>query len=146
MAGGEFRSDVTAGLLALAVAGLTGRALAQYWVSDGARPSLADIPDLVLTCSLAPAQRERRVTCQGQLPVVVVVLPCLLAAQLVLGMTTSFSAPSGRTRRFCPGRIGVLPSWSAGAGSGQSRLWARPAGHGVVSASVGGMRAARQAG
>jgi TetR/AcrR family transcriptional regulator, cholesterol catabolism regulator len=46
---GEFRSDVPAGLLALAVAGLTDLALAQHWATGGTRPSLADIPELVLT-------------------------------------------------------------------------------------------------
>ena len=49
---GEFRSDVPADLLALAVAGLTDLALAQHWASGGTRPSLADIPALVLTLLL----------------------------------------------------------------------------------------------
>jgi AcrR family transcriptional regulator len=45
----EIRSDMPAGLLALAIAGLTDLALAQHWASDGTRPSLAEIPGLVLT-------------------------------------------------------------------------------------------------
>jgi AcrR family transcriptional regulator len=49
MQDGALRSDVPADLLALAVAGLTDLALAQHWASDGTRPSLADIPALVLT-------------------------------------------------------------------------------------------------
>jgi AcrR family transcriptional regulator len=49
---GEFRSDVPADLLALAAAGLTDLALAQHWASGGTRPSLADIPALVLTLLL----------------------------------------------------------------------------------------------
>jgi AcrR family transcriptional regulator len=54
MADGELRRDVPADLLALAVAGLTDLALAQHWASDGTRPSLAEIPGLVLTLLLAP--------------------------------------------------------------------------------------------
>jgi AcrR family transcriptional regulator len=52
MQDGEFRRDVPADLLALAVAGLTDLALAQHWASAGTRPSLADIPALVLTLLL----------------------------------------------------------------------------------------------
>jgi AcrR family transcriptional regulator len=48
----EFRSDVPAGSLALAVAGLTDLALVQHWATGGARPSLAEIPALVLTLLL----------------------------------------------------------------------------------------------
>ena len=51
---GELRSDTSADLLALAVAGLTDLALAQHWASDGARPSLAEIPALVLTLLVGP--------------------------------------------------------------------------------------------
>lgn len=51
---GEFRGDVSADLLALAVAGLTDLALAQHWASDGTRPSLPEIPALVLTLLLGP--------------------------------------------------------------------------------------------
>ena len=51
---GELRSDVPADLLALAIAGLTDLALAQHWASDGTRPSLAEIPALVLTLLLSP--------------------------------------------------------------------------------------------
>jgi AcrR family transcriptional regulator len=46
---GEFRADVPPDLLALAVAGLTDLALVQHWASDGRRPTLAEIPDLVLS-------------------------------------------------------------------------------------------------
>jgi AcrR family transcriptional regulator len=49
---GEFRSDVPAGSLALAVAGLTDLALVQHWASGGTTPSLAEIPALVLTLLL----------------------------------------------------------------------------------------------
>ena len=49
---GELRGDVPADLLALAVAGLTDLALAQHWASDGTRPSLPEIPVLVLTLLL----------------------------------------------------------------------------------------------
>ncbi len=52
MQAGDFRGDVPADLLALAVAGLTDLALAQHWASGGARPGLADIPALVLTLLL----------------------------------------------------------------------------------------------
>lgn len=51
---GELRSDVPADLLALAVAGLTDLALAQHWASDGTRPSLTEIPALVLTLLVGP--------------------------------------------------------------------------------------------
>jgi AcrR family transcriptional regulator len=51
---GEFRSDLPADLLAAAVAGLTDLALAQHWASNGTRPSLAEIPALVLTLLLGP--------------------------------------------------------------------------------------------
>lgn len=51
---GELRGDTSADLLALAIAGLTDLALAQYWASDGTRPSLAEIPALVLTLLLSP--------------------------------------------------------------------------------------------
>jgi AcrR family transcriptional regulator len=49
---GEFRSDVPAGLLALAVAGLTDLALVQHWATGGTWPSLTEIPSLVLTLLL----------------------------------------------------------------------------------------------
>jgi hypothetical protein len=52
MQDGEFRSDVPAGSLALAVAGLTDLALVQYWATGGTSPSLAEIPALVLTLLL----------------------------------------------------------------------------------------------
>jgi hypothetical protein len=43
-----------ADLLALAVAGLTDLALAQHWASGGTRPTVAEIPALVLTVLVAP--------------------------------------------------------------------------------------------
>ena len=55
---GELRGDVPADLLALAVAGLTDLALAQHWASDGTRPTLAEIPALVLTLLLGPRRTE----------------------------------------------------------------------------------------
>jgi AcrR family transcriptional regulator len=51
---GELRSDTPADLLALAIAGLTDLALVQHWASDGTRPSLAEIPALVLTLLVGP--------------------------------------------------------------------------------------------
>jgi AcrR family transcriptional regulator len=51
---GELRGDLPAGLLALAIAGLTDLALAQHWASGGARPPLEEIPGLVLTLILGP--------------------------------------------------------------------------------------------
>jgi AcrR family transcriptional regulator len=51
---GEFGRDMPADLLALAIAGLTDLALAQHWATDGTRPSMAEIPGLVLTVVLGP--------------------------------------------------------------------------------------------
>ena len=51
---GQLRDDVPAGLLALAIAGLADLALAAHWASDGARPTLEEIPELVLTLLLGP--------------------------------------------------------------------------------------------
>jgi len=51
---GELRGDVPAGLVALAIAGLTDLALVEHWASDGTGPKLADVPDLVLTLVLGP--------------------------------------------------------------------------------------------
>jgi|SRR5215813_2302637 len=51
---GELGADTSADLLALAVAGLTDLALAQHWASDATRPSLAEIPALVLTLLVGP--------------------------------------------------------------------------------------------
>jgi len=51
---GEVRNDVPADLLALAVAGLTDLALVQHWATGGTRPSLTEIPSLVLTLLLGP--------------------------------------------------------------------------------------------
>ena len=50
--GGEFRTDVPAGILALAMAGLADLAMVEHWASGGARPALDDIPELVLTLLL----------------------------------------------------------------------------------------------
>src|SRR5262245_4363737 len=55
---GELRSDVPADLLALAIAGLTDLALAQHWASGGTRPSLAEIPALVLTLLAGPRRAD----------------------------------------------------------------------------------------
>jgi AcrR family transcriptional regulator len=52
MQDGEVRSDVPAGTLALALAGLTDLALVQHWATGGTTPSLAEIPALVLTLLL----------------------------------------------------------------------------------------------
>ena len=51
---GELRGDVPADLLALAIAGLTDLALAQHWAADSTRPTLAEIPVLVLTLLVGP--------------------------------------------------------------------------------------------
>jgi AcrR family transcriptional regulator len=52
MQDGEFRSDVPANSLALAVAGLTDLALVQHWATGSTTPSLTEIPALVLTLLL----------------------------------------------------------------------------------------------
>ena len=51
---GELRDDIPPELLALAIAGLTDLALAQHWSSDGASPTLVEIPGLVLGLLLGP--------------------------------------------------------------------------------------------
>jgi AcrR family transcriptional regulator len=51
-AAGELRDDVSADLLALAIAGLTDLALVQHWASDSTKPSLKEIPELVLSLLL----------------------------------------------------------------------------------------------
>ena len=51
---GDLRDDVSADLLALAIAGLTDLALVEHWASDGTSPSLEEIPELVLTLLLGP--------------------------------------------------------------------------------------------
>jgi hypothetical protein len=48
------RGDVPAEILALALAGLADLAMAEYWASDGARPALQEIPQMVLTLLLGP--------------------------------------------------------------------------------------------
>ena len=55
---GELRGDVPADLLALAIAGLTDLALAQHWAADSTRPTLAEIPVLVLTLLVGPRRTE----------------------------------------------------------------------------------------
>jgi AcrR family transcriptional regulator len=58
---GELRDDVSAELLALALAGLTDLALAQHWASEGTSPALGEIPELVLGLLLgapSPATTE----------------------------------------------------------------------------------------
>ena len=50
----ELRDDAPADLLALAITGLTDLALVEHWASDGTRPSLEAIPELVLTLLLGP--------------------------------------------------------------------------------------------
>jgi AcrR family transcriptional regulator len=54
IARGELRDDVPVELLALAIAGLTDLALVEHWASEGNRPSLQAIPELVLTLLLGP--------------------------------------------------------------------------------------------
>jgi AcrR family transcriptional regulator len=51
---GELRNDVPADLLALAIAGLTDLALVQHWASDSTKPTLEQIPELVLSLLLGP--------------------------------------------------------------------------------------------
>jgi len=58
MQNGELRSDVPADLLALAIAGMTDLALAQHWATGGTRPTLAEIPALVLTLLVGPRRTD----------------------------------------------------------------------------------------
>src|SRR5215470_10962315 len=61
IANGELRGDVSAGLLALAIAGLTDLALVKHWATGGTSPSLAEIPALVLTLLVGhPAGGQQR--------------------------------------------------------------------------------------
>ncbi len=55
----ELRADVSSELLALAVSGLTDLALVQHWASGGTRPTLEEIPDIVLTLLLGPEVAEK---------------------------------------------------------------------------------------
>jgi AcrR family transcriptional regulator len=48
----ELREDVSADLVALAIAGLTDLALVQHWATDGTTPTLQEIPNLVLSLLL----------------------------------------------------------------------------------------------
>jgi AcrR family transcriptional regulator len=57
-ADGELRNDIPADQLALAIAGLTDLALVQHWASDGTKPSLEQIPELVLSLLLGPRSRS----------------------------------------------------------------------------------------
>lgn len=59
MARGELRDDVSAELLALAITGLTDLALVEHWASNGSRPNLEEIPELVLTLLLGPPSVTR---------------------------------------------------------------------------------------
>jgi AcrR family transcriptional regulator len=54
MESGELRTDIQADVLALTIAGLMDLALVQHWASDGVRPTLEEIPSLVLTLLLGP--------------------------------------------------------------------------------------------
>jgi hypothetical protein len=54
MESGELRRDIQADVLALSIAGLMDLALVQRWASDGVRPTLEEIPSLVLTLVLGP--------------------------------------------------------------------------------------------
>src|SRR6266566_4590804 len=49
---GELRDDVPAEVLALAIAGLADLAMVEHWASNGARPALEEIPEMVLTLLL----------------------------------------------------------------------------------------------
>ena len=61
IANGELRGDVSAGLLALAIAGLTDLALVKHWATGGTSSSLAEIPALVLTLLVGhPAGGQQR--------------------------------------------------------------------------------------
>jgi len=57
---GEIRDDLPAELLALALAGLADLALAQHWASDGASPTLEQIPELVVQALLGPRPLGQR--------------------------------------------------------------------------------------
>jgi AcrR family transcriptional regulator len=54
MQSGELRKDIQADVLALSIAGLMDLALVQHWASDGVRPTIQEIPSLVLTLVLGP--------------------------------------------------------------------------------------------
>jgi TetR/AcrR family transcriptional regulator, cholesterol catabolism regulator len=55
----ELRRDVPPRDLAHCIAGLTDLALVQHWASGGVRPSIEDIPDLVLTLLLGPLSASK---------------------------------------------------------------------------------------
>ena len=54
MESGELRKDIQADVLALSIAGLMDLALVQHWASDGVRPTLEEIPSLVVSLLLGP--------------------------------------------------------------------------------------------
>jgi AcrR family transcriptional regulator len=54
---GDVRDDVSAQVLALAIFGLTDLALVQYWASGEGRPSLEEIPELVLALLLGSSHQ-----------------------------------------------------------------------------------------
>src|SRR4030095_12812901 len=62
-ADGELRDDLPADLLALAIAGLTDLALVQLWASESTKPSLEQIPELVLSLLLGPGSPGSREGC-----------------------------------------------------------------------------------
>lgn len=53
------RRDVPPDVLALALAGLTDLALVRHWASGGTEPTLAEIPELVVTLLLDPDPQTR---------------------------------------------------------------------------------------
>jgi hypothetical protein len=55
---GELREDVAAEPPALAIAGLTDLALVQHWATDGSKPTLGEIPELVLTLLLGAGSQS----------------------------------------------------------------------------------------
>ena len=58
---GEVRADLPPETLALAIAGMADLCLVYHWATNGATPTLAEIPDLVLRLSLgAPATTVER--------------------------------------------------------------------------------------
>lgn len=57
---GELRDDLPAELLASALAGLADLALVQHWATDGAYPTLEQIPELVLRLLLEPTRGALR--------------------------------------------------------------------------------------
>ncbi len=54
MESGELRTDIQADVLALSIAGLMDLALVQHWALDAVRPTLEEIPSLVVSLLLGP--------------------------------------------------------------------------------------------